>query len=157
MFVRFWCHTCNEFTLHDINNTCTICSAINTEYDITTIPEEKLLIQRKMYSHWMRSRKLNNIKSILSVFGNSFAMPYAQDIFSSDPKYSDIIETDAGQKAIDDEQQRIKDEMHAQEIKNRENLKLEYNKYKDLGRNDKCVCGSGKKYKNCHMNKFQQL
>ena len=28
----------------------------------------------------------------------------------------------------------------------------EYNKFEKLGRNDKCACGSGKKYKKCCIN-----
>tara|TARA_R100001082_G_C4240548_1_gene107132 strand:+ start:288 stop:440 length:153 start_codon:yes stop_codon:yes gene_type:complete len=28
----------------------------------------------------------------------------------------------------------------------------EWIKYRDLGRNDKCACGSGKKYKKCCIN-----
>ena len=28
----------------------------------------------------------------------------------------------------------------------------EWIKFRDLGRNDKCVCGSGKKYKKCCIN-----
>ena len=29
---------------------------------------------------------------------------------------------------------------------------MEYSKFKTLGRNDKCGCGSGKKYKKCCIN-----
>ena len=29
---------------------------------------------------------------------------------------------------------------------------MEYEKFKNLGRNDKCGCGSGKKYKKCCIN-----
>ena len=30
----------------------------------------------------------------------------------------------------------------------------EYKKYLQTGRNELCPCGSGKKFKNCHINKY---
>jgi uncharacterized protein YchJ len=66
-----------------------------------------------------------------------------------------IIEADAGQKEIDDENHRIyveNEKIRAEETR----LFLEdQKKYAHLGRNDKCLCGSGKKYKKCCLTKFK--
>ena len=34
--------------------------------------------------------------------------------------------------------------------KNDNNKKDEFSSYKNVGRNEKCPCGSGKKFKHCH-------
>ncbi len=40
-----------------------------------------------------------------------------------------------------------------EEIKARTYVKDKNDPYANVGRNDPCPCGSGKKYKNCHMRK----
>lgn len=155
MLIRFWCHTCNEFTPHDINRVCTTCKSINNEYNIADIPGEKLIAQRARYSAWIKAKRRGEFASILNMFSPTL-LGYTSS-FSSNPEHSDMIETDAGQLTIDNEQEQIDNEIREQVKIAKEKLKLEYTEYKNLRRNDICKCGSGKKYKNCCINKFQQF
>ena len=68
-------------------------------------------------------------------------------------KSAEIIECDAGQKEIDNRKKEQREEAKriGQEILD------DYNtNYKHLNRNDKCTCGSGKKFKQCHLIHFRQ-
>lgn len=80
-------------------------------------------------------------------------------------KLNDLIKDDSSfisPEFIEDEKKRLekqKKEIEARKIA--EELfhinKKPINKIKLLNRNDKCPCGSGKKYKNCCMEIDQQL
>ena len=66
---------------------------------------------------------------------------------------SHIIESDCGQKAID--------EAETKEIELKYQQKRSFKirnkgKFKGLGRNDKCACGSNIKYKNCCLDKNEK-
>ncbi len=66
----------------------------------------------------------------------------------SEPKQQ-IVECDAGQEEIDRKRKEAKRLL--QEILD------DYNtNYKHLNRNDKCTCGSNKKFKQCHLIHFRQ-
>ena len=58
-----------------------------------------------------------------------------------------IIESDAGLVKERKIQQENKEKML-------EELRIERAKYAHLRRNDLCSCGSGKKFKNCHLSIF---
>jgi len=154
---RFWCTKCEDFTLHNPseNGGCTICGTITKTYNTGDIPKDKLLEQRKRY----KNQKRSTIDTYLD-----FAMrprPTNQleqlaEMFAEDYK-TEIIETDAGQKQIDDEEARVRNEEYTRKRLERKALEDEYKKYKKLGRNDTCLCGSEKKYKNCCITKFAKL
>lgn len=150
-FRRIWCKTCNEFRLHNINlgdddYNCCECKTVYTDIKINDIPKDKANAQRERYKE---SKK----KQYRTIFG-SYLNLGLETMFSND--WGDrIIESDCGQKTIDDEY--AKKRAEALEI-----LRLERNqqreeakKYQGLTRNDICICGSGKKYKQCCLTKIR--
>lgn len=149
---RIWCKTCNDFTLHydpelqERIRKCIVCKTVHTNILISEIPEEKVIEQRKRYIE----QESRGIRSLFSDFlmGNG-----AKTLFSEKPQI-EIIESDCGQKQIDD-QKRKQREIEYQE---KQTLKLETKqKFKGLGRNDKCACGSNVKYKNCCLTKNELI
>jgi hypothetical protein len=144
---RTWCKNCKKFEIHvwhsETDLVCKICDLIYTPYKTSEIPENLLLEQRQRY----KNQKYNKIDSYLNLLKPSniiFDM-----LQTMDEAYSIItIECDAGLKAINEnrikriniEKQRIAD------------LNKDFDdNYSKLNRNDKCSCGSGKKYKVCHL------
>jgi len=168
-YKRIWCKKCNEFELHkeswDIDKTKYICKECGTLYSdifLDEIPKEKLLIQRKRYTEWVREKNANAMKSFLHA-GLSGFNRYNQiaDLFREDWDQPEIVEGDAGQKRIDDaiaEEKRQERELQRIEREKQKAIAKEYSK---LNRNDFCLCGklddNGKplKYKKCCLTKIQ--
>jgi len=101
------------------------------------IPKEKILEQRKRY----RAYKKN------SLFGSMlFLNPRPDNPFSEKFPEPEIIEHDAGQKSIDETNYQKRNEEYEQNKREQAELKA---KFGHLGRNDKCGCGSGVKFKKC--------
>jgi len=68
-----------------------------------------------------------------------------------------IQESDAGQKKLDElHRLKIKKLLETQLIKRKQDLELKV-KFHKLGRNDNCLCGSGKKYKKCCYTKINKI
>lgn len=145
---RTWCSKCGEWVLHsspfESNKwVCDRCGSTHEPYYLKDVPTEKLEEQRKRYTD-------SKIKNIMNVFSK----------LSSNSNYYaslEIVESDAGQKEIDD----LQKEKWKQYRKEKEELKKLYNeKYKDTNRNDDCPCGkvdsNGRplKYKKCCLKKF---
>ena len=152
---RIWCKTCNEFELHskpDIYSKKLICDKCETEYSeikLRDIPEEKLIEQRERYRE-QQGNAMNNL------FGSYLSIGLLQ-AFSETDYSPEIEESDAGQNEIDEYKRELAAEKWRQrKIKEDENLKLK-KKFHNLGRNEKCLCGSGKKYKKCCWTKIQKL
>jgi len=61
----------------------------------------------------------------------------------------EIIESDGGYKAIEENRNKVLEEARVK----REKAVA----YKNLGRNDVCLCGSGKKYKKCCLTKYTNI
>ena len=158
-YKRIWCKTCNEFELHsrksykdeDKDLICRECGTIYTDVFLKDIPEEKIIEQRKRYKESER-KSMEKFLSGSYLFGNPLT-----DLFKEPGYDTHITESDAGQRAIDEakaeerrakwaERQRIRDEERAEE-----------KKFRGLGRNDICLCGSGKKYKKCCWSKIEQI
>lgn len=135
-FHRFWCHTCQDFTLQKTigDCSCKLCGTINTEYDMNSVPLEKLKIQRERYN---KSQMRN-----LLLMGMALSNPFSE--VGAD---YDIIEDDAGQVKINEEN-KLKREKAEKELDDLRKIHL------GTGRNDKCKCGSGKKFKHCHLDKI---
>jgi len=134
---------------------CRVCGTVTTEYNLSDVPEEKIQEQRKRYNEYKKEH--NSFISFLNVLSSPTRSPIS-GLFDEDwdSKY-EIIETDAGQKAIDDEEFRIRNNKMIELREKQRLLEEEYKKFKHLGRNDRCACGSGKKYKQCCINKFKDL
>lgn len=145
-YQRIWCKKCNDFTLHSYSQgeaECKTCDAIYTEVWLSEIPKEKIIEQRQRY-------KARKIKRFGNMFG-AYLNPIEASLFTEFKK-ADIIESDAGQKGIDEERNKIIQER----IDKRRELDEEQKKYKGVQRNDLCLCGSGNKYKNCHLIIFNE-
>lgn len=149
---RVWCKTCNDFTLHyepqfgEHGKKCLICKTEHMPTPISEIPKEKVIEQRKRY----KEQKARRIRSLYT----DFIMGYgAKTLFSENPQI-EIIESDCGQKAIDEAEANERELKYQQ----KQALKLEIKqKFKGLGRNDKCACGSNIKYKNCCLDKNEKI
>ncbi len=141
-FRRLWCVSCQEWELFDREispENSLHCSECKTPLDenvvLGDIPKEKILEQRKRYAESKR-REFYSMMNMFQTLGQSSG---CGEIGSRE-----IIEHDAGQKAIDEERIRL-------EREEREALRAEQAKYIHVGRNEKCPCGSGKKFKHCHI------
>lgn len=142
---RLWCKTCAAFTIHkkiypnnleDEHTTLCKCSAEYTNVLIRDIPKELVEDQRLRYKI-QRRKILGKIFSYLSS---------VNDIYSEPKIGYDIIESDAG---LEQEEKILKE----RETKLKQEKKAEQLRFKDMGRNDSCLCGSGLKYKKCCVTK----
>jgi len=158
---RTWCKTCNDWTLHsstgigeEIEWHCKTCKTVFTEVKHSEIPEEKLMEQRERYSE---DRKKNGVLGRF-MDGRLFQQSNPLiDMFREPGCDVEISESDAGQKAIDDERVRqwnIKAE--ARRLARAGEL-AEIVRYSKLGRNDLCLCDSGKKYKHCCLSRIESF
>ena len=142
-FYRIWCKTCNEFELHtnkDEQYICNKCDTVYTDILLGEIPKEKRIEQRERYN----KKKQENFISIFDTFTNYHNM------FKEEIGITEIMESDAGQKYIDD----INKEKYEQYKKEAEEKKALQKQYSKLGRNEKCFCGSGVKFKKCCYEKI---
>lgn len=157
-YKRIWCKTCDNFELHHIGlattetpkeYTCKECKTVYTDIKLGEIPFDKIQEQRKRYI----AKKKNPIEEFLS---SAYMRPernILHDIMSGNDGWGvdkhDIIESDAGQKYLDDiaaEERRVE---YEKKRAIREEQRQEAARYSKLGRNDICLCGSEKKYKKC--------
>ena len=148
---RYWCKTCNGFALHtavdDINTDeeakllCQ-CGTIYTPIKIKDIPQGLIAEQRVRFKEF-RKRQLAQSFGLLSMMG-------ALGSFGSfgHGESSRIIEGDAGLKHEEEV-------IEARRKVVKEEKRLEVLKYRDTGRNDVCLCGSGLKYKKCCLFKHK--
>jgi len=60
----------------------------------------------------------------------------------------DIQECDAGQIKINEHKKALRE---AERRERQQEITFYRENFSNLGRNDKCSCGSGKKYKQCHL------
>ena len=147
---RFWCTTCNDWTLFDKafgaeTDNCKVCgSVINESVLLKDIPREKILEQRKRYQD----------SETKSLFDSPFLNPRPYNPFSEDFPEPEIVEHDAGQKDIGKANRERRLAEWEKEKKIQAELKI---KFAGLGRNDACGCGSGKKFKKCCQPKIQYL
>jgi hypothetical protein len=155
-YKRLWCKKCNDWELFEQQYPnpsewfCKECENAYEEILLSEIPEEKLEEQRKRYIKGNRSpfdrfteeifmsAEERNVRELVHMFS-----PPGSDW------ETEIIESDAGQRAIDQEKRKKREEEITKEIEEKEKVKQELFKYKEIQRNDHCACGSGKKYKKC--------
>ena len=159
-YYRIWCKTCNDFTLphrshknmledKPVEAQCNDCKTEYTDIFLSEIPEAKLVEQRKRYTEKKR-------KEMEDLFSFKFLSDMTRSPFDEDWPKPEIVESDAGQKSIDEAAQKIRDEEHRLEQIDRQRQVEEKIKYSSVGRNDLCLCGSGKKYKKCCLQRISE-
>ena len=154
---RIWCKTCNEFELHSRKELfggdkfpliCETCDTQYSEIKLSEIPDGKLVEQRERYNEQKR-KEMNGLFGMFMVNG--------LNMFNEVDYEIKTVESDAGQKSID-EQKRKEIEKRRNELLQKRHDDLELKKdFHKLGRNEKCLCGSGKKYKKCCWTKIQKI
>lgn len=160
-FKRIWCKTCNNFELHKQkypNFDDWICKECGTKYTsikLSEIPENKLKEQRKRYN----DTKKNMISDVFLEVLKSPEQRTIEDLkhmFSPPGSDIEIIESDAGQRYIDEQEEKIRIEEKNKKLEQYQKDKEEVKRYKSLNRNDICICGSNKKYKNCCLKQIKE-
>lgn len=137
---RLYCNSCCDYTLHEfITIDKAICSCGNNyvETPIENISSEVVNTQRNRYKRMLNTSSKRTMEILLyNILSGNYTC--------------DIIESDAGLEAeIMAERQAYYEKKKADK---------EYiTRYKNLGRNDKCVCNSGLKYKKCCYKKVENL
>lgn len=145
---RTYCKTCNNFTIHSADYICETCQTEFTSYFPSEVDKDLVEKQRQRY----RQQKLDNFRDLTDVYLNP---PNILNQLFNPPQSIGIkvIECDAGQVEIDNKKKQIRE----QEKQRIQNIQDDYNtNYKHLNRNDKCACGSGKKFKHCHLIEFKK-
>jgi uncharacterized protein YecA (UPF0149 family) len=165
-YQRLWCTKCKDWELFELpwgledrgkkELVCKKCGTVHTPTKLSEIPKEKLLEQRerynekqkesytKLFGEFMMTQEERNIKEIMHMFSEP-----GSDVY--------IIESDAGQREIDkiEREARWKGAQEREAAKEEARQKLSI--YRKVQRNDTCPCGSGKKYKKCHLNENNAL
>ena len=145
-YYRQWCVPCQEWTFFhrafspNAEFCCKECNSEIIQHTLADIPEAKIMEQR---ARWKQQRS----KQFASVFGG---MIYGSVLLSAGLESSGggpihEVENDAGQKEIDEA--RVKVRQEAARLKAEKEVK-----FRHVGRNDLCLCGSGLKYKKCCLN-----
>ena len=138
---RTYCKTCKDFTIHTVDYICQTCDTEFTSYFSSEV-------DRNRYS----KQKQNDILGLYGAFIQGNGIKALLDTSENWDK-PNVIECDAGQVEIDN---RKKEQKEAVKRKGQEIL-YDYNtNYKYLNRNDKCTCGSDKKFKHCHLLEFRK-
>ena len=146
---RTYCKSCEDFTIHSRelfkeDLICETCDTVSDGYTISEVDATLLEIQRERYK---KSRQ-QKIGGLYGAFLSGVGIQAMMDL-----EEIRVIECDAGQEQIDWQikQIRLEKQRKAQEIIN------EFNQnYSKLGRNETCSCGSGKKFKKCHLPIFRE-
>lgn len=152
---RIWCKTCNEFELHYQNFPNWedfFCSTCDTKYSsilLKDIPPKKIQEQRKRYKESNKGTIFNYM--LTGLLFNSPSMGLFED------ETVNIRESDAGQRVIDERERQKRAAIYEERRLLREKRLAEAKKYSHLGRNDTCICGSGKKYKKCCLERIRTI
>ena len=104
IYQRIWCKKCNEFELHSRKGDDLICESCGTTYTdvyLKDIPEEHLIEQRKRYTE-SQSNRFNDIYMQIFKSPEQRQMEQFAEMFSEPGSDVEVIESDAGQKSIDD-------------------------------------------------------
>lgn len=161
---RLWCKNCVDWTLFnyciggeienlhgkDVNDEsnygqyiCKTCNQKHAKTLLSEIPEDKLKEQQKRF----KEKRSEQTRNALNIFGGMSTSRYS-GMFSAPGSVSSINESDAGLIALEKYQKERREE-RIKEI----NADIEAHKH--LGRNEKCSCGSDKKYKQCCLKRIQ--
>ena len=141
---RTYCKTCKDFTVHNSDYICETCETKFTSYFPNEISSDLVEQQRKRYT----KQKLDDTLGLYGAFMQGNGIQAMLDI-----EKVKIVECDAGQKEIDNKR---KEQRKTVKRKGQEILDDYNTNYKHLNRNDKCTCGSNKKFKQCHLLYFRK-
>lgn len=147
---RAWCQTCADYVLYTINPretkevVCDICTKEHIITPLEQIPRMKILEQRERY----KEAKRRHMEEILKLPYRGMLMEMSMFSPWPTPKVN-ITESDAGQKALDEKAKRDRQKALIEWEEKQNRRKEMQKKFKDVQRNDKCLCGSGKKFKKC--------
>jgi uncharacterized protein YchJ len=143
---RTYCKTCEDFTVHSADYVCEDCNTEFTSYFPSEVEPILIKQQRERY----KQSKLRRFRNTYTSFLNGYGIEAMLSSLENTPQ---IVECDAGEKEIEQE----KKERRLRLAEERQRTVDDYNtNYKHLGRNDKCTCGSDKKYKQCHLIIFRE-
>ena len=144
IYHRLWCKVCGDWERFkpdfsaigepEKTTICVVCKTPHEKTLISDIPSEKVKAQRERYKK-QKSQEMGVITSMMAG-GLGAGLDTGR-----------IIESDAGWEAI--AKARVERE-RAERVRQKE----EVSKYRHVSRNDKCICGSGLKYKKCCYNKI---
>lgn len=151
VYYRTWCKTCKDWTLHE-DNICRICDTKFTECLLRDIPDDKLRAQRERYRDQKREEEADFMQRYLHPRN-----PLLDMLFEEVHHKYRIVESDAGQKRLDEiaRERQVKKRMEWEEQRAKDRAKEL--KYRKLGRNELCLCGSEKKYKLCCWSQIQKI
>lgn len=141
---RKYCKTCDDFKLFDYCQSILCCESCKEKYEkvpLEEIDEVKVLQQRNRY----RKYELDSLNNMLFNRKNPIA-----ELFSEPKVGYEVREDDAG--FLEAQRQSLAE----YNKKRKENFELK-EKFAKVGRNDVCLCGSGKKYKKCCLIKVEKL
>lgn len=152
VYKRIWCKSCNDFTIHELNTgeklQCNYCGTEYTNIYLKEIPKDKLELQRERYKFQQR-RKYTDLYT-------GFLTNGLNELFE-EPGKPVILESDAGQEDIDTRIRQERAKRMAEYREKQEKKKQLQEKFKNTHRNDKCLCGSGLKYKYCCLKEIRSL
>ena len=146
---RTYCKSCRDFTIHSReflkeDLVCERCNTVESGYKISEVDPNLIKIQRERYKE-SRRRKIGGLYGAFLGGAGLQAMLELDKI--------QIVESDVGQKQIDEQNKQTR----LEKIRKHQEIKDEFNqKYSKLGRNETCSCGSGKKFKKCHLPIFRE-
>ena len=141
---RTYCKTCQDFTIHTADYICQTCNTEFTSYFPNEVDNNLVEQQRERYQK-------QQADDVLGLYG-AFMQGNGIQAIMNEPKVK-IIECGAGQEEINN---RKKEQREQAKRKGQEILDDYNTNYKHLNRNDKCTCGSNKKFKQCHLLHFRK-
>jgi len=141
---RTYCKTCQDFRIHTSDYVCETCDTEFTPYFTSEIDSDLIEQQRDRY----KAQRTREIGGLYGAFTKGYGIQAMMEL-----EHLRVMECDAGQKEIDNKR---KEQREAAKRKGQEILDDYNTNYKHLNRNDKCTCGSGKKFKQCHLLYFNQ-
>lgn len=146
---RTYCTECKDFTIHSTKTflgelICRTCDNEFKGYTLQEVEPQLVLEQRERY----KKQRQRNIGGIYGAFMRGVGIDFMMQM-----EEQEVKESSAGQEDVDAELRRQRQEIAEQKNQHHQ---LFLDNYSHLNRNDKCTCGSGKKYKQCHLNQFKQ-
>jgi len=143
---RKWCASCADWKPFDKTEdkyNCADCKTEFVETNLSGIPTEKVEEQQNRF----RNQRREDFRQMMSVYRWMQENPNQK--YPEEIKRNEIMEDDAGLLAIEDAERAKKEAEY-------EAMKADIAAHKHLGRNDVCICGSGKKYKQCCLKRIKE-
>jgi hypothetical protein len=143
---RKWCAKCADwkpFNKTESKYYCADCTEEFVETNLSDIPVEKVEEQQNRF----RSQRREDFQQMMAVYRWMQENPNQK--YPEEIKRNEIMEDDAGLLAIEDAERTKREAEHEAAL-------ADVAAHKHLGRNDKCPCSSGKKYKQCCLNRIKE-